>query len=152
MTKTEGLSQFVSFRLDQKHFAVPLVHVERALPMIAVTPAPGAPPWLAGLIDLSGRVIPVVDLRRRFGQESREPALDDRLLVVEAAGQMLALMVDEVSEVLEIPAHQVDRSSSLVSQSDLVAAVVRRDEGLILVLDADKLWPAEAQAWQSLTR
>jgi purine-binding chemotaxis protein CheW len=113
--------------------------------MVAVTPVPEAPPWVLGVIDLHGRVIPVVDLRQRFDQPPKEPALDDRLLVVQALEQTVALMVDEVTGVLEVPAHQVEPSADPLSQSRPLVAVVRQDEGLLLVLDAARLLPpAEA--------
>jgi purine-binding chemotaxis protein CheW len=136
-------ARFVSFRLDQRLYALPLDHVERALRMVAITPVPEAPPWVAGVIDLQGRVIPVVDLRQRFGQESGGIGADDRLLIVEMKERTMAAMVNEVEEVLEVPAHQLKPSSELMPDSRPLAAVIRRDEDLILVLDTVQLFPTE---------
>jgi len=117
--------------------------------MVAATPVPEALPWVAGVINLHGRVIPTVDLRQRFGQPTREPALADRLLVVQAQEQTMALMVDEVTEVLEVPANQVEPAPASLSQSRPLAAVIRRDEELILVLNVARLLPSEedVRAW-----
>ena len=142
----ESAAQFVGFRLDRQCYALPLDHVERALRMVAVTPVPEAPPWVAGVINLHGRVIPMLDLRQRFGQPSREPHPDDRLLVVQTLERTMALMVDEVTEVLEVLAHQVEPSYGFLPDSRPVAAVIRRDEDLILVLDAAGLVPPEVDA------
>ncbi len=134
-------AHLVSFRLGGQLYALPLDHVERALRMVSVTPLPEAPSWVPGVIDLHGRVIPVVDLRQRFDQPPKKLALDDRLLVVQALEQTVALVVDEVTGVLEVPAHQVEPPADPLSQSRPLVAVVRRDEGLVLVLDATRLLP-----------
>lgn len=136
---------FVGFRLDRQLYALPLENVERALRMVAVTLVPDVPPWVAGVINLHGQVVPVVDLRRRFGFPSKEPALEDRLLVVQALEQTVALIVDEVTEVLEVPAHQVESPPLSLADARPVAAVIRRDERLVLVLDATRLLPPEEQ-------
>jgi len=139
----DGVSHFVGFRLEGQRYALPLDRVERALRMVAATPVPEALPWVAGVINLHGRVVPMVDLRQRFGQPSRKPHLDDRLLVVQAQEQTMALMVDEVTEVLEVPANQVEPAPASLSQSRPLAAVIRRDEELILVLNVARLLPSE---------
>jgi purine-binding chemotaxis protein CheW len=139
----DGSAPFVSFRLDRQLYALPLDHVERALRMVAITPVPEAPPWIAGVINLQGKVIPTVDLRQRLGQPSREAHVDDRLLVVQAPERTVAVMVDEVAEVLAVPAQQVEPIPDPLSQSCPLEAVVRREEGLILVLRVTRLLPSE---------
>jgi purine-binding chemotaxis protein CheW len=138
----DGLVPFVSFRLDRQLYALPLDHVELALRMVAATPVPEAPPWIAGVINLHGRVIPMIDLRQRFGQPSREPQADDRLLVVQASERTVALMVDEVTEVLEMPTQQVDPARDPLSQAHSLAAVIRQGKKLILVLNVAWLLPS----------
>jgi purine-binding chemotaxis protein CheW len=137
----DDLVHLVGFRLGRQLYALPLDHVERALRMVAVTPVPEAPPWATGVIDLHGQVVPVVDLRQRFDQPPKAPALDDCLLVVQTQEQTIALVVDEVTEVLEVPAQQVEPPAEPLSRSRPLVAVVRRGEGLILVLDATRLLP-----------
>jgi purine-binding chemotaxis protein CheW len=142
----DGPTHLVSFRLDRQLYALPLDHVERALRMVAITQVPEAPPWVAGVIDLHGRVIPVVDLRQRFGQSPKEPDPDDRLLVVQAQEQTVAFMVDEVTDVLEMTVHQTESPPEPLARSRPLTAVIRRDEGLILVLDATRLLPPAGDA------
>ena len=138
-----GSVHLVSFRLGRQLYALPLDHVERALRMVAITPVPDAPPWAPGVVDLHGRVIPAVDLRQRFDQPPKEPALDDRLLIVQTKEQTVALMVDEVTGVVEAPAHQIEPATDPLSQSRPLAAAIRCEEELILVLNAARLLPSE---------
>ena len=138
----DGLARLVSFRLNQHLYALPLVHVERVLRMVAVTPVPEAPPWVSGVIDLHGQVISVLDLRRRFGQPPVPLHPDQRLLIVPTQERTLAVIVDEVTEVLEVPAQQLESSSDLVPDSRPLAAVIRHNGDLVLVLDATRLLPA----------
>jgi len=137
-------SSFVVFLLDGERFALPLDQVQIALRMVSVTPAPDAPPWVIGVIDLHGRVIPVTDLRQRLGHPAKEPYLDDRLLVMTLAERTLALVVDEVTEVLELPGSEVETPPDPLSDSRYLRGVVRREDGLILILDSASLFPSAA--------
>jgi purine-binding chemotaxis protein CheW len=148
--KGESFAPLVSFRLDRQLYALPLDHIERALRMVAITPVPEAPPWIAGVINLHGRVIPMVDLRQRFGQPSREPQADDRLLVVQTPERAVALMVDEVTEVLEVPAQKVDQAFAPLSRARSLAGVIPWEEEMILVLNVAWLLPSEegVRGWE----
>lgn len=130
---------YVVFKLDNDHYALPLAQVARAVRMVAVTPVPDEPPWMLGLIDMAGQVVPVIDLRRRFAYPARPPALTDRLLIVQVADQRLALMVDDVLKVLEPAAAQLETAPSTLAQSQPLRATIREAEQLILVLDAERL-------------
>lgn len=143
-----GPAHFVTFRLEPQGYAFPLAHVERALRMVAVTTVPQAPAWVAGVVNFHGQVIPVVDLRRQLGHPVRAFQPDDRLLVVSARERMLALVVDQVGQVLSLPAAEVAASAEPLSRSRPLSAVVREGEELILVLDPARLLPAEAVDWQ----
>jgi purine-binding chemotaxis protein CheW len=133
---------FVVFRLDGERFALPLDHVEIVLRMVSFTPVPDAPPWVIGVIDLHGRVIPVTDLRRRLGRPAKAPYLNDRLLVISLAKRTVAVVVDEVTEVLELPVSKVETPPDPLCDSRYLRAVVRREDGLILILDSASLFPA----------
>lgn len=137
----DSSTHLVSFRLDGQLYALPLDNVEHVLRMVAITPVPESSPWVAGVINLHGLVIPVVDLRQRFGRPPKELHPDDCLLVVRAQEQTLALAVDEVTEILKVSALQVEPSSELLFGSQPVAAVIRRGKDLILVLVATQLLP-----------
>lgn len=130
---------FVVFRVDSGHYALPLPNVDRALRMSTVTPVPEFPDWMPGAIDLHGAVIPVVDIGMRFGQPRREIILEARLLIVRAGGQNLALIVDHVSDVLELPIQGVELPPDIQRDLHLLDAVLRWEGQLILVLNAEHL-------------
>jgi len=135
---------FVVFRLDGERCALPLPHVVIALRMVSVTPVPDAPTGVIGVIDMHGRVIPVADLRHRLGHPAREPHLDDRLLVISLAERTFALVVDEVTEVLALPVSEVETPPDPLSDSRYLRAVVRRKDGMILILDSESLFPSSS--------
>ena len=133
------MRHYVVFKLDDDYYALPLAQVARAVRMVAVTPAPDLPPWILGVINMAGQVLPVIDLRQRFAHPPRPPALTDRLLIARTASQSLALMVDEVLKVMEPTPAQLEAVAPALAQSQPLRATIREDERLILVLDAERL-------------
>jgi purine-binding chemotaxis protein CheW len=94
--------RLVVFDLDGQAYAIPLPSVERVLPMVAVSPLPKAPAIALGVINLHGQILPVLDIRRRFGLPPREYGLTARLLVARTSQRTLAMPVDEVMGVSEV--------------------------------------------------
>ena len=129
----------VVFVLEQQRYALALPQVERALPMAAVVTLPGAPPIVLGVLSLHGTPLPVVDLRRRLGLPPRAPRPEDHLLVVHTPRRTVALTVDEVQGVLEVPAERIPRSAAVVPGVGQVAGIVALPDGLLLVHDLEAL-------------
>jgi purine-binding chemotaxis protein CheW len=132
---------YVVFKIDRQHYALPLDHVIRAVRMVAFTPVPDAPHSVLGIINMAGQMLPVIDLRRLFGQTDKPLELEDLLLIIQIQGQTVAVIVDEVLSILELTSTQVQSPPSAVSQSRFLAAAVRQDDMMILVLDASRLLP-----------
>lgn len=132
---------YVVFKIDRQHYALPLDHVIRAVRMVAFTPVPDAPHSVLGIINMAGQMLPVIDLRRLFGQTDKPLELEDLLLIIQIQGQTVAVIVDEVLSILELTSTQVQSPPSAVSQSRFLAAAVRQDDIMILVLDASRLLP-----------
>ncbi len=137
----EKSRHYVVFRIDQQHYTLPLDYVIRAVRMVRVTPVPDAPDSVLGMINMAGQMLPVIDLRRLFWQTDKHPELQNLLLIVQIQGQTLAVIVDEVSNLLELSSKQVESPPAAVSQSRFLAGVSRQDDLLILVLDASRLLP-----------
>jgi len=120
----------------------------------AITRLPRAPEFVEGIIDLRGKVIPVVDLRRRFGLEHGELGRAGRVVVVDVEGQIIGIMVDAVSEVLRVPTGAVEPPSSVVTtlESSYLRGIAKLDGRLIILLDLDRLlsWD-EKRALQEAT-
>jgi purine-binding chemotaxis protein CheW len=134
----------VVFELDGREFALPLREVAEILRMVAITPVPEVPRWVVGVINLRGRVIPVIDLRRRLGFEPREPGLNTPILVVEQEARKLGLIADAVRDVLALPNDALEPPDGAdadddAGNADAVSAIARIGERLVVVLDLDRV-------------
>lgn len=133
---------YVILRVGPQLFALPLGCVTRALRMAACTPVPDAPAWLVGLLNLAGQSLPVLDLGRRLGQPGQTPTPAHRLLIVAGAAGPLALMVDEITEVLT-PAAGLDPAPPTDGTPSVVSAALHVGADLALILDPAQLLPGE---------
>jgi purine-binding chemotaxis protein CheW len=126
---------FVVFKVGEVDYALPAREVLQMESYTGATVVPGAPPFVAGLIQLRGRVVPVIDLRRRFGLAPSEPTLESRVVVVEKDGRAVALLADTAREVVRLGEAEQSAPPRLVDAGGFVRAVVQRKDRTILVLD-----------------
>jgi purine-binding chemotaxis protein CheW len=136
--------RLVVLRLQGIEHAVPVEDVVEVLRMVAITPLAEAPPWLCGVIDLRGQVIPVVDLRRRLGMPQRAPDLSTPILVVRAQGTMVGLVADEVVEVLTVPSEATSPPRATAAPPSAVSSAIRYGDRLLLLLDTDRVYEGAA--------
>jgi purine-binding chemotaxis protein CheW len=129
--------QLVVFDIDGQRYALPLNDVERVLPMVAVSPLPQAPAVVLGVFNLHGQVIPVLDLRRRFGLPLCDYGLTARLLVVRTSRRILALPVDEVLGVLDVAGAAVTPADVVLPGIGHVAGIVALADGLLFIHDLE---------------
>jgi len=115
--------------------------VESILKLQPVMRMPQAPDWVAGVTDLRGKVLPVVDLRKRLGLEAREADPNSRIIVVRAGGSAVGMIVDGVSEVLTLPDHAVEPAPALATrlETGFISGVARLDRRLIILLDLPRV-------------
>jgi len=130
---------YVLFRMDRQHYALPLDHVIRAVRMVTFTPIPDAPQSVLGIINMAGQMLPVIDLRRLFGQTGKDPELQDFLLIIQTQGQIVAVIVDEVLNVLEFTSKQVEFPPAALLQSRFLVAAVQQENFLVWILDVSRL-------------
>lgn len=142
--------RFVSFRLEQDAYALPLERVERALRMVATVQLPEAPSWMLGVINMHGQVLPVLDLGQRFGHDTKEPHPDQRLLVMSQEPRNVALLVDKVEQVLSAQEGRLEPPSGHLAGSRVLAGVLQNNEELVLVLDPDRLAPLDWEKHEEL--
>jgi chemotaxis signal transduction protein len=133
------MTHFVIIRLDNQTYAIPLAQVERVLWMAACAPVPGAGPEILGMLNLAGSLLPVVDLRQRFGFPARPPSIHDRLLILNIPPHTAALLVDEVTRVLEVEPGRLEAPPPGLVHSPLVAAMFREGDEIVMVLEASRL-------------
>jgi purine-binding chemotaxis protein CheW len=135
-----GLLQIVSFRVGGEEFGLEILKVQEIIRVQDLTRVPNLPDFVEGVINLRGKVIPVIGLRRWFGLEQREHDKCTRIIVVEARGAVLGFIVDSVSEVLRIAANTVEPPPRIGKvERDYIAGVGRLDDRLLLLLNLDRL-------------
>ncbi len=126
------------FRLKEQHFALPLAVVERVVQAVEVTPLPGAPAVVLGAIDVAGRVLPVLDVRRRMSMPARQIDPADQFLIARTARRTVVLAIDEAHGVIDRePSARVD-SAWTVPGIEHLRGVVQGDDGLVLIQDLEQ--------------
>ena len=132
--------QLVVFDLAAEAYGVDISSVREIIRMQEITKVPRAPDFVEGVINLRGRVIPVVDLRKRFGQEVGEETKDNRIVVVDIAGQDIGV-VDAVTEVLRIAADAVEPPSAVVTTADseYLLGIAKLQNRMIILLDLNRV-------------
>src|SRR3989338_3148021 len=124
MKPTSPVWQCIVFRLEGQRYALDLSQVERVVSMVAVSPLPQTPAVVVGVINYRGSVVPVLDLRPRFGFPRREFGLTDHLLLGRTSRRLLALPVDEVLGVNEVPVENVLPPSTILRGVGYVTGIV----------------------------
>jgi len=145
MTAPAITSQIVTFRLGEELFAADIFSVERVLRYTAPTPVPNVPEWIEGVIDYQGRVVPVINLRRRFEMSNAPVASDARILVLTVDGEWVAATVDGVLDVSALDGSRLAPPPPLFKglAASYVRGVVRRGERLVVFLDVPNLFATE---------
>jgi purine-binding chemotaxis protein CheW len=139
------LSPLVVFTLDEQHYALHLAAVERAIRMVEITPLPKAPEIVLGVINVQGRIIPVVNLRRRFGLAERELHLSEHIILAHTLKRAVALVVDAVKGVMECSEQEVIAAEEILPGLDYLEAVTKLNEGLILIHALDTFLSLEGE-------
>ena len=132
-------AQLVVFGLDAQRYALPLASVERIVRAVEATRLPNAPAIVLGAINVAGRVLPVLNLRRRFGLPEREVSPADQFLIAHTARRTVVLVVDEALGMVECPATEIIRPTQIAPGLDQLQGVVRLDDGLVLIQDLEKV-------------
>jgi purine-binding chemotaxis protein CheW len=140
--------ELVTFNLSKEEFGVDIRRVQEINRMIDITRVPNAPYYVEGVVNLRGKIIPVVDLGRKLGLEQKAHDKATRIVVVELEGMVLGFIVDSVSEVLRIPAASVEPPPTMTvgSESGFIQGVVKIDERLLILLDLKKTLGIEGVA------
>ena len=131
--------QLVVFELGDESYGVDISRVQDINRMQEITEIPHAPESVVGVINLRGRVIPVIDLRKRFGLPEAVHTKDTRIVVVHLEGNLIGVIVDAVSQVLRIPADIVEPPSPVLAgvDSKYLRGIAKLDDKLVILLDLD---------------
>jgi purine-binding chemotaxis protein CheW len=140
--------QLVVFDLASEHYGVDISDVREIMRMQNITKVPGAVSYVEGVINLRGKVLPVLDLRKRLGLKVAEQTAESRIVVVDIADGEVGVIVDAVTEVLRVPNSAIEPPSSMVAQgnSDYLRGIAKLTDRLIILLDLNKLLSSKADA------
>ena len=141
---SEQIKQLVSFILGKEEFGVDILMVQEIIRLATITPIPNAPEFIEGVINLRGKIIPIIDLRKRLkiSKDAAENAKHTRILVIEIDGNVTGFIVDAVSEVLKIPINRIEPPPEIIVStidSEYISGVIKLEEKLLILLDFKKI-------------
>lgn len=149
ITKT---SQYLSFKLDEEIYAMDINHVREVLDFTQMTKVPRMPDFMRGVINLRGGVVPVVDLRVKFGMEEAQASVDTCIIIIEVSldGEetILGIMVDSVQEVMSLEPDQIEPAPRIGTRlkTEFIKGMGKKDNEFIIILESKKVFSAEELA------
>lgn len=149
MKKITETRQYLTFKLENEIYAMDVSQVREILEYTNVTRIPQTPPYLKGVINLRGKVVPVIDLRLKFGLNEIEKTINTCIVVIEVSlGEelvVLGVLVDAVQEVIELEPNQIEPPPKvgLKLKTDFIKGMGKMDDKFIIILDVDKVFSAE---------
>ena len=145
MIDQQDIMRAFTFLLDGTLYALRLETVERVVPAANLTPLPGAPAVVLGLLDFEGRIVPVVDIRARFRLPVREMGVEDFIIIAKTSRKTLGILVDAPGEVINVAEADIDRGTGVLLGSEYIEGVLRLDEGLVLIHDLESFLSLEEE-------
>lgn len=140
------MTSLLAFSLGELKCALPLNVVEHSYRAVAITPLPGAPAKILGIINVHGVVHPVIDLRRCFGWPQRPVSPADHLVIGKTTRRKVALIVDTVEGVMECAEQDIAAADSIIPGLDFVAGILRLKDGMLLIHDLERFLSLEEEA------
>ncbi len=143
------IAQYLTFKLDEEVFAIDVAQVREVLDLTPITKVPRSPEFMRGVINVRGSVVPVVDLRLKFGMSGTETTLDTRIVVMEvfldAEITILGAIADSVHEVLELDPEHIEKAPRIGSRwrTELIKGIGKQDEQFIIILDIDRIFSTD---------
>jgi purine-binding chemotaxis protein CheW len=139
----DELIQLVSFNLDQEEYGVDVLKVREIIRMPIVTRVPNTPNYVEGVINLRGKVVPIICMRKKFGLSEAENDKQTRIMVMDMEGELMGFIVDAVSEVIRISGSDIQPSPAMVAgniDQECIAGVINQAERLLVLLNLEKMF------------
>lgn len=133
------IGRVVGFMLAGQRYALPIERVREIQQIVALSEVPGEANGVIGMVNLRGHVIPAVDMRRLVGLDIQEYTLQTPMVITEIHGELIALLVDEVLDVFELSDDSLQEAPALHQLSGSMVGVARLADGLVYILDPDRL-------------
>ena len=136
--------KLVAFALGRQRYALSLSSVERVIRAVEITPLPKAPDIISGIINMQGRVIPVFNIRKRFGIPDKEISPDDYMIVANTTARTVSFTVEDIEEVMDCTSREIVPPEAILPEMEYVEGVVKLDDGMVFIHDLEKfLCPEE---------
>jgi purine-binding chemotaxis protein CheW len=154
--RTEGnntsseLIQLVSFKLENEEYGIEVLKVREIIRMIPITHMPNTAQCVEGIINLRGKIIPVVSMRKKFGLMEQESDSQTRIVVMDINNELTGFIVDSVSEVIRISGSEIQPPPNVVSggiDQECITGVINQTERLLVLLDLERLFSHEEKAF-----
>lgn len=142
-------TQYLTFKLDEEVFAVDISKVREVLDFTTVTSVPQTPDFMRGVINLRGRVVPVVDLRLKFGMPETKSTVNTCIIITEVnigdESTVIGALADSVQEVMDLEAGEIEPAPKIGTQlnTDFLRGMGKKNEEFILILDIDKVFSSD---------
>ncbi|REL38698.1 chemotaxis protein CheW [Rhodohalobacter sp. SW132] len=138
--RVEG-GKFLSFFLGKEEYAIEILKVQEIIGLMAITPVPRMPAYIKGVLNLRGKIVPVMDLRTRFGLNEIEHTEETCIIVVQENQYLMGVIVDKVSEVADIDGEQIEEVPTLGSgrQSEYLSGIGKVKESVKMIVDVEKV-------------
>jgi purine-binding chemotaxis protein CheW len=136
------LLQFVTFQLGDEEFAVNVAQVQEIVRLTTITAVPRAPHYVEGVLNLRGRIVPVIDLAKRFGLPPHERTKTTRVVITEVEGRTVGMLVDAVTEVIRLAAGAIEPTPEALKDglnADYITGIGKVDERLLIMLDLPRV-------------
>ena len=148
------LIQLVSFHLENEVYGVDVLKVREIIRMITITHMPNTPDYVEGIINLRGKVIPVISMRRQFGLCGVEHNNQTRIIIMDVSGEMIGFVVDAVSEVIRISAAEIQPSPAVAADGvgqEYIDGVINHGDRLLVILNLDLMFPEDEREQLQIT-
>jgi len=143
----EMIYQLVSFVVENEEFGVDILKVQEIIRTVEITRVPKSPEFVEGVINLRGKIVPVIDLRKRFGIAKKDHDNETRIIVVELSDKVVGFLVDKVKEVIRVEKSIIEPPPELTTsiKANYITGVAKLQDRLLILLDLDKVLSSDEQ-------
>lgn len=133
--------QYVIFKLNREEYGVEISHVQEITEIKSITSVPNTPPFVEGIINLRGKIVPIVSIKKRFGLSKMEGAEEERIIIINLNDRQVGFVVDDASQVLTLDESQIENPPELVAgiDRDYIIGIGKVEEKIIVLLDLEKI-------------
>lgn len=139
------VQDFLLFSIENQRFVIPLSQVEKIVRAVEIVPLPKAPDVVDGIINVQGRILPVVNLRKRFDLSVRPLDVRDHFIVCNTTKRTLAILVDVVMDIVQIPEERIVDQKKIVEKAKYIKGALKLEDGVVLIQDLENLLSLEEE-------